>query len=719
MPDAEAPITLLTPVEALPAVKPREAAILRSMGLKCVAHLLNHLPHRHEYEAAEAPVDQLAADQVISTRGEVTACRVVRRGKPRFEAALLDHTGRIDLVWFNQTFLASTIHPGVRLRVQGKAKRFGGRGGGLQLVNPRHQIIKDTAPEPAATDDRFRPVYPATEELPSTRIEKIIGGILDPGLALIEDHLPEAFRKDRELPELADAYRMMHAPRDEDDAKSARRRLAYDEFLLLQLGVHLRRAHLKRRHHAPALRWTTAIDQHIRARLPFALTAAQETVIREVAHDLTKETPANRLIQGDVGAGKTVIALYAMLIAVANKRQAALMAPTELLAEQHFASISRLLAGSDVRVELLTGSLGADERAAVLRRIESGDAHLAIGTHALLTESVSFADLAVAVIDEQHRFGVHQRAVLREKSSDPGAMPHTLVMTATPIPRTLSLTIFGDLDVSTLDSLPPGRKPVKTRLVTPLQRDEVYAFVRQKLDKGQQAFIVVPAVGGDAGASATGFEHAEDSGTGGAARLANVRSLLKELEEGSLAGKRLAAVHGQLKRSTRETIMERFRAGQVDALVATTVIEVGVDVPNATIMVIENADRFGLAQLHQLRGRIGRGKLGGVCVLISDPTTDESLTRLKAVVSTTDGFKLAETDFALRGPGDIFGGRQSGLAPFRVAELPKDTDLLLMARRDAAAWIDRSPELSNPDDTKVRSRLLKAHGKGLGLGDIA
>jgi len=706
MPEALPKITLTTLVENLPGVKPRDAAALRSMGLKCVAHLINHIPHRHEFESAEAPVEELSAEQTISTRGEVTACRVVTRGKPRFEAVLLDHTGRLDLVWFNQPFLAQSIHPGVRLKVQGKAKR---RMSGLQLVNPRHEIIHDDRPEPAAAEDRFRPVYPATEDLPTQRIERIIGSVLDPGLALIDDHLPETFRKERSLPSLAEAYRMLHAPASEGEAKAARRRLAYDELLLLQLGVHLRRAHLRRKHHAPALKWTTQIDRHIRARIPFTLTPAQETVIAEVAADLTRATPANRLIQGDVGAGKTVIALYAMLIAVANKRQAALMAPTEILAEQHFASVSRLLAGSEVRVELLTGSLAPEDRAAALRRIEKGDAHIVIGTHALLSDIVGFHDLAVAVIDEQHRFGVHQRALLREKASDPAAVPHTLVMTATPIPRTLSLTIFGDLDVSTLIGLPPGRKPVKTRLVTPAQRADVYDFVRQRLEKGQQAFVVVPAVGADA----------DDEGEGGSRRLADVHSTLKELGEGPLAGKRVAAVHGQLKRLTRESIMERFRAGSIDALVATTVIEVGVDVPNATLMVIENADRFGLAQLHQLRGRVGRGALGGVCVLIADPKTQDAKTRLSSVVSTTDGFKLAETDFALRGPGDVFGGRQSGLAPFRVAELPKDTDLLLMARRDAAAWIERSPELSSPDESRVRSRLLKAHGKGLGLGDIA
>ncbi len=702
-------------MEDIPGVKPRDAAALRAMGLKCVAHLLNHLPHRHEFEAAETSVDALAADQTISTRGEVTACRVVHRGRPRFEAVLLDHTGRIDLVWFNQTFLANTIHPGVRIKVQGKAKRLM-RGGGLQLVNPKLEITKDDAPEPAAGDERYRPVYSATEAMPSVKFERIVASILPDAVPLLEDHLAEDYRKKRNLPSLGEAYRMMHAPESETEAKAARRRLAYDEFLLLQLGVHLRRAHLRLRHRAPALKWTTQIDKHIRARIPFTLTEAQEAVIREVAHDLTKPAPASRLIQGDVGAGKTVIALYAMLIAVANKHQAALMAPTELLAEQHFAGISKLLEGSDVRIELLTGSLMPDERAAALRRIESGESHLVIGTHALLSGTVSFASLAVAVIDEQHRFGVHQRAALREKSADASSVPHTLVMTATPIPRTLSLTIFGDLDVSTLVGLPSGRKPVKTRLVTPAQRADVYAFVRQKLEKGQQAFVVVPAVGKGTGEQG---EFGEDTGTGGAARLSNVRTLLKELEEGPLAGLRLAAVHGQLKRDARESIMERFRAGSIDALVATTVIEVGVDVPNATAMVIENADRFGLAQLHQLRGRVGRGPLGGLCVLVADPITEEAETRLKSVVSTTDGFQLAEADFALRGPGDVFGNRQSGLAPFRVAELPKDTDLLLLARRDAAAWVEASPDLSRPEDSKVRSRLMKTHGKALGLADIA
>lgn len=705
-----ATLKLTTLVGEIPGVRAKEAAALRAMGLKCVAHLVNHLPHRHELEQAESEVTDLAAGRIISARGEVTATRVVGRGsRPRFEAVLVDHTGRLDLVWFNQLFLKDQIHPGTRLWVQGKAKRLHS---GLQLANPRYKVLTDeTAAKPAGSDeDRLRPVYPATEALASEDIGNVIAKVLDPALVQIEDHLPAVYRAERNLPGLSEAYRMLHRPASEDEAREGRRRLAYDELLLLQLGVHLRRAHLRRKYHAPALKWTVQIDTHIRKRLPFSLTDAQESVIREVAADLTKPVPANRLIQGDVGAGKTVIALYAMLLAAAAHRQAALMAPTELLAEQHCASISKYLKGSDVRVELLTGSIGSEARASALDRIATGESHLVIGTHALLTEGVRFDSLAVAVIDEQHRFGVHQRARLREKVSDPTSVPHTLVMTATPIPRTMSLTIFGDLDVSELKGMPPGRTPVRTRLVGRAQRADVYAFVRARIEKGEQSFVVVPAVGGEDGG---------DEGRPGAKRIADVRTTLAELASGPLVGRRVEAVHGQLKRAERESIMERFRAGNIDVLVATTVIEVGVDVPNATIMVIEQADRFGLAQLHQLRGRVGRGPLGGACILVADPATADAEARLKSVVSTTDGFKLAEVDFSLRGPGDVFGGRQSGIAPFRVAEFPRDTNLLMMARRDASAWIERSPELSNSGEALVRSRLMKMYGKSLGLGDIA
>lgn len=701
--------SLATPVRELPGVSPRDDAALGRLGIRCVAHLLIHYPHRHEHIEAEACIRDLAPGRIVTARGEITAVRPVARGaRPRFEAVMLDHSGRLDLVWFNQAYLNKAIRPGMRLRVHGKSKRLGQ---GLQLANPAFEVLHEPDADPASSTDRWRPVYPSSDAMPSDRLERIIGSILDRAAAQIDDHLSPAFRAQRQLPSLADAYRMIHRPASREDTIEARRRLAYDELLLLQLGVHMRRAFLRRKHRAPSLRWNTQIDRRIRARIPFTLTPGQESVIRETARDLTASVPANRLIQGDVGSGKTVVALYMMLLAVASGHQAALMVPTELLAEQHHATITQLLKGSDVRIERLTGSLSTAERSAAHRRIARGEAHIVIGTHALISGGVEFKSLAVAVIDEQHRFGVHQRAALRAKSSEPASTPHTLVMTATPIPRTLSLTIFGDLDISTLIGLPPGRSPVKTRLVTPSKSNDVYTYLRKRVERGEQAYVVVPAVGS---------EDAEDTGSGGSRRAADVRSTLQRLEAGPLAGLRIAAVHGQLKSQTREATMNRFRAGLIDVLVATTVIEVGVDVPNATVMVIDQAERFGIAQLHQLRGRIGRGAGGGVCALIAtDQASPEALSRLKAVASTTDGFRLAEADFELRGPGDVFGGRQSGLAPFRVVEFPKDTNLLLMARRDAAEWIERSPELSKPDETLVRSRLMKAYGKGLGLGDVA
>ncbi len=702
------PWTLTTPVEVLPFVSEVWAAALRRLEIRCLAHLVAHLPMRHQFEEAESSISEIMVGRLVTVRGEITDTRVVRTGRERFEAVMLDDTGRIDLVWFNMAFLQDRIHPGMRLRVQGRASR---RGPKLQLVNPKWEAIPDAAEGPAAREARVRPIYPATEDMPSWAIEKVIRATLDRALPLIEDHLPESFRKERALPTLAEAYRLIHAPQVKEDVQDARRRLVYDELLMLQLGVHMKRAYVRRTMHAPPLKWNAAIDGHIRARIPFTLTQGQEQVISEIAHDLQNPTPANRLIQGDVGSGKTVVALYAMLMAVASRHQAAIMAPTELLAEQHHDSVSHILRGSNVRIALLTGSVTGIDRERLLTGIASGTVDLVIGTHALLTENVSFHSLAVAVIDEQHRFGVHQRARLREKAADDQSIPHTLVMTATPIPRTLALTIFGDLDVSILRGLPPGRTAIATRIMAVERADEVYAYVRKRLDQGEQAYIVAPTIGEDEGLLPV--QVSSEQGT------RDVQTMLKALREGPFKGKNVEAIHGRLGRDTRERVMERFRSGAVDALVATTIIEVGVDVPNATIMVIEQAERFGLAQLHQLRGRVGRGTKSSLCVLIAGPTpTKDAETRLAALADSTDGFVLAEKDLELRGPGDFIGIRQAGVAPFKVAEFPKDMDLLLLARRDASLWIERSPLLSSDEERLLRSRLMKSHGESLGLVDV-
>ncbi len=699
-------LALTTPLEEVRALTPRVAEKLRELGLRNVGQLVAHLPMRHEHQEAESPMADLVAGRVVSARGEVTATRVVRGRRPRFEAVLCDETGRLDLVWFNATYLHSKVHPGMRLRVQGKANS---RTGGVQLANPKFEILAASAPEPEARDSRLRPVYPASEEINSTQIEAALAKVLPGALPLIEDHLPEAFRTPRELPALADAYRMMHAPSSAEEAAAGRRRLAYDELLLLQIGLFLKRVQHGAGGAAIALRWSAAIDEAIRGRFPFTLTKAQDVVIRELAADLQTTRPANRLIQGDVGAGKTVVALYAMLMAVASRHQAALMAPTELLAEQHFASMGRMLEGSPVKLAILTGQMPERARRDLLEAMAEGRIDIVVGTHALLTEQVAFKSLAVVVIDEQHRFGVHQRARLRAKGAGPHGVdiiPHTLVMTATPIPRTLAMTLFGDLDVSSIKALPPGRKPVKTRVVKPEMAGEVYTWLRTRLEKGEQAYIVAPAI-----------DPTED--VSGSGSLASVRELHERLERGPLAGLRLAVLHGQLSGETRDVVMGRFRMGLIDALIATTVIEVGVDVPNATIMIVEHAERFGLAQLHQLRGRVGRGEKPSACVLIGAPPTPDAEARLKVMAEVSDGFKLAEKDLEIRGFGDVLGIRQSGMPPFKVAELPRDLDLLALARRDAAAWVEASPGLERPEERLLKRRLKKAHGQWLDLADIA
>lgn len=702
-------VELTTPLASVAGVRPDQAQKLLRLGIPNVGHLVAHLPHRHEWVHAEAGIGDLVPDSLASVRGEITATRTAGYGhKARFEAVLMDDSGRLDLVWFNQPYLRGKLHPGMRVRVQGKVVK---RGPGLQMANAKFEMIDDAAPEVEHTeDDELRPVYPVTEGITSEQARQVVGRVLDAALPMIEDHLPEDLRRERSMPTLREAYRMMHRPASTEEVKAAQRRLIYDELLLFQLGVHMKRAHLRQTMKAPALARTPAIESRILDRVPFELTDAQKRVIGEIASDLALDVPMNRLVQGDVGSGKTVVALDAMLRAIGHGHQAALMAPTEILAEQHFLSMSAMLEGSAVRIALLTGNMPADERSRTLAGLAGGSIDLAVGTHALIGEQVAFKSLAVVVIDEQHRFGVEQRAKLRVKGSaaDTGAAvfdtPHVLVMTATPIPRTIGLTLYGDLDISTIDALPPGRTPVATRTVTSDRRGEVYDWLRGRLDAGEQAYIVVPAID-------TGSSSGDDA-------LRDLRTVQDELEAGELRDKRLAALHGRLKRETREHIMARFRAGTIDALVATTVIEVGVDVPNATVVVIEHADRFGLAQLHQLRGRVGRGSKPGACVLVADPKTDDAIERIRVMCETTSGFELAERDFALRGAGDVFGTRQSGVPPFRIADPLRDAALLDLARRDAAAWIGLNPTLAGAEDALVRRRLIKVHGPWLGLGDV-
>ncbi len=687
-------------VTELPGVSKARARLLARLDIETVSDLLRHLPARYEDEAAESSIADLPEGRVGSARGEIVAARWLAAGggrwgrKGRFEVMLRDEKSAIQLTWFNQKYLTEKLRPGLQLRVQGKMKPYNGY---PQMANPTWEVLDEEA-SPPIKEQRLRPVYPATQGLPSSTIERIIADALPATLPQVVDPLPADLLRNHAMPPLAEAFRMAHRPASQVDARAARRRLAFNELLLLQLGIALKRAFVHHRLVAHALPHNDAIDRHIRERFPFDLTAAQEEVIGQIVDDLGRPRPMNRLLQGDVGAGKTVVALYALLQAIADRKQAAIMAPTELLAEQHFQSIGRMLDGTNVQMALLTGTQ-QDAKPA----IAAGRVDLVVGTHALL--NTAFNDLAVVVIDEQHRFGVMQRAAFRAGDEGKPHVPHHLVMTATPIPRTLSLTVFGDLDVSTIRGLPPGRTPITNRVVPPDKSDEVYRYLRTRIERGEQAYVVVPTI--DAGDETEGKA------------LTSVAQHAKLLQDKYCGGFKVGSVHGRLARDTRERVMRRFRDGEVDVLVATTVIEVGVDVPNATVMVIEHAERFGLAQLHQLRGRVGRGTgRRSLCVFIAEPTTEDAERRMEAIASTNDGFRIAELDLEIRGMGDFFGTRQHGAPPLRIARIPEDMDLLQLARRDAAALVEADPTIGHDEHVLLRKVLLQQYGETLGLIDV-
>lgn len=693
-------------VQTLSGMTPDRLEGLQRLEIQTVADLIKHLPLRFEEHHGGVTIEEATAilgeddrnADLVTIEGEVASIRPIRgwkQSKARVEISLEDETASLKINWFNQPWIAKKLHPEMHIRVHGSLSKYKGE---VQMTNPRWEEIEPDE-NSVTIDGGLRPVYPANEYISSSTIATLIGEVIGVALPQIEDHFSVDECKRLEMPELREAYRMVHNPQSESESKEGRRRIAYDELFLLQLGVMLKRHHRQTTLHAPALRWDDKVRSRIEARVPFTLTDSQQQVIEEIAKDVTQTVPMNRLLQGDVGSGKTVVALHAMLMAVVGDAQAALMAPTELLAEQHYNTITEMLRGSSVSVALLTSSLGTKDRKKLIEDVSSGKIDIIIGTHALLTSDVVFSNIAVSIVDEQHRFGVHQRATLRNKRVDDETVPHTLVMTATPIPRTLSLTIFGDLDVSTIVGLPPGRSPITTRLVLPEDATKVYSFFRERIDNGEQGYVVVPLV--------------EDTDSG----LKAVMSHAKSLENEYFRGKRVAFVHGRMKSEDREKTMNAFREGNVDVLVATTVIEVGIDIANATIIVIEHADRFGLAQLHQLRGRVGRGSLPGVCALIASPTTSDAMERLKVIVETTDGFRIAEKDLEIRGPGELFGAKQSGIPPFKAARLPRDLKLLSLARRNAVDFVQLDPTLANAE--LLRKRLLRKYGESLGLGDVA
>jgi ATP-dependent DNA helicase RecG len=695
------PAELKKCVEDLKEIGPARAKALHAVNVHTLGDLLEYFPRDYQYETEEKSLDQLRDGEISITRGEVTAVNYISggHGKPRFEATLSQGPHRLALVFFHGAYLRRQIHPGLLLRVRGTVQTFRNI---PQIVNPKWEVVQETTERVA--DSRFRAIYPATSKITSETIERIIAVNLDEALASVEEYFSPALLRKRKVMSRAEAYRAIHQPKDRTQAIAARRRLVYDELMLMQIALLLSHRLTMSKISAPVMRIDQTLDKRIRARFPFTLTTAQQNAIWQIVADLKSGRPMKRLLQGDVGSGKTVVALYAMLVAVANKMQAALLAPTEVLAEQHFLTLRTLLKNSSVTIDLVTSRTRKLERESLASRISEGQTNLAVGTQALLQEGVEFANLGVVIVDEQHRLGVRQRAALSSK----GASPHYLVMTATPIPRTLALSYFADFDVSAIDELPPGRQPITTRWLRPSRATEAWQFIATEARAGRQAYIVLPKIDSDSDDSP--YDSPDDA--------KSVLGRLKTLASGPLKDLRLAPLHGQMSPDEKEKTMSDFRNKKIDALVATTVIEVGIDVPNATTIVIDGADRFGLAQLHQLRGRVGRGQHPSHCFLIADAATPGAEARLTTMLNTTSGFDIAEMDLKLRGPGEFFGTRQHGLPEFKLADLTSEFDLMQLAKQDAQEIADADPNLTEPNHNALKSALHAKFGQTLNVVKI-
>jgi ATP-dependent DNA helicase RecG len=680
-----------TPVTYLKGVGPARADALRRLGIITAGDLLFHVPHRYEDASTVSPIRLLEPGMQGTVVGTVISKGVIptRKGLRIFQAVLRDETGMIEVSWPGQPFLDRTIDKGDVLLVTGNVRFFHGR-----QLQPREFVNLGAAEDgDASMQGRVLSVYPATEGLSFKVIRGILDAHLEQLLPLVSEYLPADVVRDAEVPAIGDALRMVHRPSSIAEAMLGRSRLAFEELFFVQLLQQ--RAKELAREKRTGIRFVNkrTLTTPLRERLPFQLTGAQVRAIREIFADMCSEHRMQRLLQGDVGSGKTIVALFAALLAIENGYQAAIMAPTELLAEQHLRTFANLLEPRGMAPVLLTGSLPAKERRAVAQRLASGEPVLVVGTHALVQEATVFANLGFAAIDEQHRFGVEQRKALGAK----GSSPDILLMSATPIPRSLALTLYGDLDLSILDERPPGRQPIATGLRRDSSRARVLQFIDRQIEQGRQAYIVYPVI-----------EESEKTD------LKAATTMFELLSSTAFANRRLALLHGRIPADERDAIMRRFRDREIDVLIATTVIEVGIDVPNATVMLIEHPERFGLSQLHQLRGRVGRGAAESFCILLGDVSPD-SAERLAIFTHTEDGFEIARADLRMRGMGDLFGERQSGVPTFRIADPLRDELLGERARVTAGTLLGRDPGLERPEHAPLRRVLGERYARSLEL----
>ncbi len=683
---------LQRPVSAVRGVGSGLLAYLRALDIHTVEDLLYHFPRRYLDRRKVFRIAEVRIGEEATVMGKVRSAEL-RRPSPRrsvLHVAVYDGTAYLYGVWFNQPYHADRLTPGTEVVFSGRVQYRFGR---LQMVNPSYDILEDSADSGQRTvhTARIIPLHPATQKLSAAMLRRLIMRALDQ-FGDLPDPVPYALRRRYRYPQRSQALREIHFPSSLGRLNRARQRLAYEELLVMQVALALSKRHLEEETKGVAHSPPGTLVRDFLASLPFELTASQRAAFAEISRDMTNPHPMNRLLQGEVGSGKTVVALMALLLTVESGHQGVFMAPTEILAEQHFRTINRLLPSElGVRVELLTGSTPASQRDRILRAVRSGQVDILVGTHALIQEDVELQDLGLVVVDEQHRFGLRQRIMLKEK----GAHPDTLIMTATPIPRTLSLTLYGDLEVSTLRELPRGRAGTRTMVIRPEERDQAYRLMRDEISRGRQAFVVCPLVDSSPAVEAKAAE--KEAG--------ELQVLFPEYRVGLL--------HGQMAKQEKDETMESFRRGSIDILVSTTVIEVGIDIPNATVMLVENADRFGLSQLHQLRGRVGRGEHTSHCILVFRGDTEESVKRMRAIAEISDGFELAEADLEIRGEGSLFGTRQSGMSDLRVARLSKDYHILKSARADAFRLVEKDPCLERPEHRLLRMEVGRRYGEAL------
>jgi ATP-dependent DNA helicase RecG len=688
---------LETPVRYFKGVGPKRSEDLARLGLRTVEDVLYYLPSRYEDRSKFTRIRDLKIGEPQAVKGEVASVsnRLAKSGIPMFQISITDRTGFVHAVWFRQPYLNDYFRKGQQVILYGKVELYDK----VQIVNPEYEILKE-GEAMSIHMGRIVPVYPLTSQLTQKYLRNLAFLAVSKYARLLSEKMPTYIIAREKLVDIRFAIHNIHFPTGFDHLEKAYKRIVFDEFFMLQLALAIKKSHLKAREDGLGHVVSGDLVELFRKALPFELTGGQKKAIADIERDMSSKKPMNRLLEGDVGSGKTIVAAHALVVTVQNGFQGVIMAPTEVLARQHFISLSELLLPLGINVTLLIGGMDQKTKTAIYDEIKEGKVNIVVGTHAIIQEAVEFKKLGLAVADEQHKFGVTQRSILKEK----GYSPHILVMTATPIPRTLALTVYGDLDVSVIRELPKGRKAIVTYWVEEEKREKAFGFIREELAKGRQAYVICPLI---------------EKGSGPRVRGQGAEETFELLRDEVFPDFTVGLLHGRMSSKEKEKVMKDFKKGKTDVLVSTVVIEVGIDVPNATVMLIENADLFGLSQLHQLRGRVGRGEHESYCILLADPKNDEAHQRLKAIEETLDGFQIAEADLNIRGPGEFFGTKQHGLPEIRFGNILKDFAIMESARREAFALVERDPDMKEEHHKPIKESLLARFKDRLDLIHVA